>query len=233
MYDKYLSLIPKSACLINRTILHCWGFISNLIWTWSKKVYFSLYGLTTPLHTDDNPSGMLIWLRDFWNIFTFSLFQLLAVDLITNQIKERNNKYETLMSGWPLGWGLVTRLKILLCKKKKYCSKSKEVKTRSSRQIWQNLLKKGMDQKGLLCRWWWYHDGRWTMVRKFVSTSGPIQCSFDIETRSASENSRIVEVKWVTWPSVDETEYKILNRGAFLFIVHELCHQIRSHIFLK
>jgi hypothetical protein len=47
---------------------------------------------------------------------------------------------------------LDARLMILLCKK--IVSKSKEVKARWSnlRQIWQNLLRKAMAQKGLLCQ---------------------------------------------------------------------------------
>jgi hypothetical protein len=46
-------------------------------------------------------------------------------------------------------------LKTLLCKKI-IVAKSKEVKTgwSNSRQVWQNLLRKAMAQKGLFCQRW-------------------------------------------------------------------------------
>jgi hypothetical protein len=57
----------------------------------------------------------------------------------------------------PPSWRLDARLMTLLCKKI-IVTKSKEAKSRwsNSRQIWQNLLRKAMAQRGLFCQWWWY-----------------------------------------------------------------------------
>jgi hypothetical protein len=74
------------------------------------------------------------------------------------QLVRRNNRASVLqVGGWTQGWQPRSVKKIIV-------ARSKKVKTRwyNSRQIWQNLLRKAMAQKGLFWQlgWWW-----WSSVR--------------------------------------------------------------------